>query len=240
MIIIPAIDLKEGECVRLAQGMKERVTSYSDDPVSVAKRWAGEGASLIHIVDLDGAFSGVQKNISSIKAIRNAVDITLEVGGGIRDIKRIEEMFSMGIDRVVLGTSAVREPDLLRSASERYPGRVLVGIDAKDGRVAVKGWEELTDVDAMEFALHAEGLGAAGVIYTDIVRDGMLSGPNIDTTAKMVNTVSIPVIASGGISSLEDIMRLNEIGDLWGAIMGKALYTGKVGLGEAIRLLSGR
>ncbi|NOZ26123.1 MAG: 1-(5-phosphoribosyl)-5-[(5-phosphoribosylamino)methylideneamino]imidazole-4-carboxamide isomerase [Nitrospirae bacterium] len=239
MIIIPAIDLKNGECVRLLQGKKEMVTSYSRDPVAVAKRWEEEGATLIHIVDLDGAFSGTQKNLDSIKRIRESVGAELEVGGGIRDMDRIEMLISMGIDRVILGTSAVKSPELVRDASERHPGRILVGIDARDGRVAVKGWEEITEVDAMEFALRIQRLGAAGIIYTDISRDGMMTGPNIEATRAMTEALDIPVIASGGISSIDDIKRLLDIKGLWGAITGKALYTGRISLPEAIRLASG-
>jgi phosphoribosylformimino-5-aminoimidazole carboxamide ribotide isomerase len=238
MIVIPAIDLKEGQCVRLLQGRKDRVTSYSDDPVAVALRWREEGAELIHIVDLDGAFSGTQKNLESIRRIRAAVDIRLEVGGGIRDLNRIKELLDEGIDRVILGTSAVKNPQIVRTACREYPERILVGIDARDGRVAVKGWEEVTAIDAMDFARRMESIGVAGIIYTDISRDGMLTGPNISTTRAMVESLGIPVIASGGISSIEDIRRLNEIEGLWGAITGKALYTGNLNLREAIRLAS--
>ncbi len=236
MVIIPAIDLKDGECVRLLQGRKEMLTSYSRDPVAVAKRWVEEGATLIHIVDLDGAFSGTQKNLDSIERIRRAVEVDIEVGGGIRDLERIEMLVSMGINRVIIGTAAVENPELVREASARHPGRILVGIDARDGRVAVKGWEETTEVDAMEFALRMQQTGAAGIIYTDISRDGMMTGPNIEATRAMTEVLDIPVIASGGISSLDDIARLKSIRGLWGAITGKALYTGKIGLSEAIQL----
>ncbi len=236
MVIIPAIDLKDGECVRLLQGRKEMLTSYSRDPVAVAKRWVEEGATLIHIVDLDGAFSGTQKNLDSIERIRRAVEVDIEVGGGIRDLERIEMLVSMGINRVIIGTAAVENPELVREASARHPGRILVGIDARDGRVAVKGWEETTEVDAMEFALRMQQTGAAGIIYTDISRDGMMTGPNIEATRAMTEALDIPVIASGGISSLDDIERLKSIRGLWGAITGKALYTGKIGLSEAIQL----
>jgi len=236
MIIIPAIDLKDGECVRLLQGKKDMVTSYSKDPVAMARRWVDEGATLIHIVDLDGAFSGTQKNLESIEGIRSAIDIPLEVGGGIRDMDRVEMLLSMGIDRVILGTSAVKNPELVKDAAGKYPGRILVGIDARDGRVAVRGWEEITEVNAMEFALRVQQMGAAGIIYTDISRDGMLTGPNIEATKAITEALDIPVIASGGISSLDDIKRLKGIRGLWGAITGKALYTGMVNLSEAIRL----
>ncbi|RMG05430.1 MAG: 1-(5-phosphoribosyl)-5-[(5-phosphoribosylamino)methylideneamino]imidazole-4-carboxamide isomerase [Nitrospirae bacterium] len=239
MKVIPAIDLKEGKCVRLLQGRKEDVTTYSDDPVSVAKRWVSEGAELIHIVDLDGAFSGNQANIESIKKIRDGVSVDLELGGGIRDMERIDYLISIGINRIILGTVAVKNPDLVKEAADKYPGSIIVGIDARDGKAAIKGWVEVTETDAFELAKKMEGLGASGIIYTDISRDGMLSGPNIETMEKMVNTVNIPVIASGGISSMEDIKNLSAIPGLWGAITGKALYTGNISLKEAIRVAGG-
>ncbi len=236
MIVIPAIDLKDGRCVRLRQGRKEEVTQYSDSPVEVARRWVSMGATLIHIVDLDGAFTGSQANLHSIKEIRDAVDVTLQVGGGIRQMERIEGLLRMGIDRVILGTSALREPELVREAARRYPDRILVGIDARNGRVAIKGWQEVTEVSALQFARQMERSGVAGIIYTDISRDGMLTGPNFRAIEEIVGTVDIPVIASGGVSSLEDIKKLRDIRDLWGVIVGKALYTGRVDLAEAIAL----
>lgn len=240
MKIIPAIDLKEGKCVRLLQGRKDEVTTYSSDPVSVAKRWVAEGADLIHIVDLDGAFSGNQANIDSIKKIRAAVNVDLELGGGIRDMERIDYLISIGIERVILGTVAVKKPELVREASEKHPGKIIVGIDARDGKAAIKGWVEVTDTDAFELARQMETLGASGIIYTDISRDGMLTGPNLETMKRMVNAVEIPVIASGGISSMEDIRHLASIPGLWGAITGKALYTGNISLEEAIRVAEER
>jgi len=236
MLVIPAIDLKGGRCVRLLQGRAEDETVYSDDPAATARRWRSLGAELIHVVDLDGAFTGEQKNIEAIKSIRRAVDIPLELGGGIRGIERVAMLMELGIDRVVLGTVAAEKPELVREASERYPGCVLVGIDAKGGKVAVKGWTEVTALDAEAFAREMESIGAAGIIYTDISRDGMLTGPNIEATANMVGSVGIPVIASGGVSSIEDIKDLLEIEGLWGAITGKAIYSGALDLGEAIGL----
>jgi phosphoribosylformimino-5-aminoimidazole carboxamide ribotide isomerase len=238
MIVIPAIDLKNGQCVRLKQGKAEDVTFYSNEPVSVAKQWAEEGATFIHIVDLDGAFSGNQRNLESIKAIREAVDVKLQVGGGIRDMERIDLLISIGIDRVILGTSAITNPRIVREASERYPGRILIGIDAKERKIAIKGWQEVTDIDALDFARKVEGMGAAGIIYTDIVRDGMLTGPNLKTTEEMVKALNIPVIASGGVSSVEDIIKLKHIRGLWGVITGKALYSGRLKLKEAIEIAS--
>jgi phosphoribosylformimino-5-aminoimidazole carboxamide ribotide isomerase len=238
MIVIPAIDLKEGKCVRLLQGRKEDVTIYSDDPVSMAKHWVGLGAELLHVVDLDGAFSGQQRNLDTVKAIREAIHIYIEVGGGIRSIDRIEMLVALGVDRTILGTSAAQEPEMVREASERFPGRVFVGIDAKDGKVAVKGWEEVTELDAVEFAKKMESYGAAGIIYTDIARDGMLTGPNIAAMSKMVQEVTIPVIASGGVSNLDDIKNLLQVKNLWGVITGKALYAGTLDLREAIKLVT--
>lgn len=237
MLVIPAIDLKEGKCVRLLQGREDAVTVYSDDPSLTAKAWASCGASLLHVVDLDGAFTGSQKNFNAIRKIRESVEMDIEVGGGIRDMEKIDELAGIGIDRVILGTAVIEKPALLRDACSKYPGRILVGIDAKRGKVAVKGWVEVTSVDARELAKKAEETGAAGIIYTDISKDGMLSGPNIEAVREMVNTVSIPVIASGGVSSIDDISNLMQIDGLWGAITGKAIYSGSLDLREAIELV---
>ena len=236
MIIIPAIDLKEGKCVRLLQGRMEDATVYSDNPEDTAKRWVAEGAELLHIVDLDGAFTGGMKNLSAIEAIRKAIRIPIEVGGGIRDIERIDQLLSLGVNRIILGTVAVEKPELVKEACKKYPDKILVGIDAKNGFVATKGWVEVTQIKAKELALMMQGYGAAGIIYTDISRDGMLTGPNIETTREMVESLKIPVIASGGISSIDDIKRLSKIKGLWGAITGKAIYSGALNLKEAIRI----
>lgn len=236
MIIIPAIDLKDGRCVRLLQGRKEDATVYSNDPVETAKRWESCGASLLHIVDLDGAFTGEQKNIESIRRIREAVKMQIEVGGGIRDTNRIDLLISTGIDRVILGTAAIEMPALVKEACKKYQERVLVGIDAKDGLVAVKGWVEVTTVKAKELALRMQGYGAAGIIYTDISKDGMMTGPNIEATREMVEALNIPVIASGGVSSIDDIKKLMGIKGLLGAITGKAIYSGAIDLKEAIKI----
>lgn len=235
MIVIPAIDLKEGKCVRLLQGRKEDITIYSDDPVSMAEHWVRLGAELLHVVDLDGAFSGQQNNLDMVKAIREAIHIPIEVGGGIRSLDRIEMLVALGVDRTILGTSAAQKPEMVRKACKRFPGRVFVGIDAKDGKVAVKGWEEVTELDAIEFAKEMESCGASGIIYTDIARDGMLTGPNIAAMSKMVEEVTIPVIASGGVSNLDDIKKLSQVKNLWGVITGKALYAGTLVLKEAIK-----
>lgn len=239
MIVIPAIDLKDGKCVRLLQGRKEDVTVYSDDPAAMAKHWEELGAELLHVVDLDGAFTGEQKNFDKIKAIREAISIPVELGGGIRDVERIEMLINLGVDRTIIGTSAAKNPAVVEEACRKYPGQVIVGIDAKDGKVAVKGWVEVTELDAIEFARQMESVGTAGIIYTDISRDGMLSGPNIEAMAKMVEAVKIPVIASGGVSKLDDVKSLMQIKNLWGVITGKALYAGSMKLEDAIAMTKG-
>ncbi len=236
MIVIPAIDLKDGKCVRLLQGKREEVTVYSDDPVSMARHWVDLGARLLHVVDLDGAFTGEQKNFDKIKEIRRSIHIPVEVGGGIRDVPRIEMLVGIGIDRVIIGTSAVKDPDMISKACDRFPGKVFAGIDARDGKVAVKGWVETTEYDAVEFAKKMEDAGIAGIIYTDISRDGMLTGPNISAMEKMVKEVRVPVIASGGVSNIDDIRNLMQIKNLWGVITGKALYSGALDLRAAIEI----
>ncbi|MGO9015042.1 MAG: 1-(5-phosphoribosyl)-5-[(5-phosphoribosylamino)methylideneamino]imidazole-4-carboxamide isomerase [Dissulfurispiraceae bacterium] len=236
MFVIPAIDLKDGLCVRLLQGRKEDATVYSSDPVATAKKWESCGAKLLHVVDLDGAFTGNQKNLESIRKIRAAVTMDIEVGGGIRDMSRIDQLIALGINRVILGTVAIVKPVLVTQAARIYPGRVLVGIDAKHGLVAVKGWVEVTRAKPVELALAMQKHGAAGIIYTDISKDGMMAGPNIEATRKMVESLAIPVIASGGVSSIDDLKKLMAIKNLWGAITGMALYTGSLDLEEAIKL----
>lgn len=238
MLVIPAIDLQDGQCVRLLQGKKDAVTVYSDNPSGVARRWQTYGAKLLHIVDLDGAFSGRQMNLDIIITIRKAVTIALQVGGGIRHMESVADLLSAGIDRVILGTAAIQDPELLTEACRRYPGRILVGIDAKDGKVAIRGWEEVTGVEAAEMARGLEIVGVSGIIYTDIHRDGMLTGPNVAATQGLVASVNIPVIASGGVSSIEDIRQLMQIKNLWGVITGKAIYSGKLDLREALAMVS--
>jgi phosphoribosylformimino-5-aminoimidazole carboxamide ribotide isomerase len=239
MIVIPAIDLKDGNCVRLIQGKKDAVTVYSNNPANTAKQWESYGAKLLHIVDLDGAFTGSQKNLNAIIKIRQSVKIALQVGGGIRSIGNIMNLFSAGIDRIIIGTAAIEDPELLTSSCRKYPGQVLIGIDAKEGMVAIRGWEEVTSINAKELARRLEIMGVAGIIYTDINRDGMLSGPNIEATREMVESVNIPVIASGGVSGIEDIKNLMEIKGLWGVITGKAIYSGALDLKEAMKIATG-
>ncbi|HTG82355.1 MAG TPA: 1-(5-phosphoribosyl)-5-[(5-phosphoribosylamino)methylideneamino]imidazole-4-carboxamide isomerase [Geobacteraceae bacterium] len=241
MIVIPAIDLKEGKCVRLEQGLMEKDTVFCDSPADQAGEWQRQGAELLHIVDLDGAFAGTPKNRSAIEAIVKALAIPTQLGGGIRDIPTIEAYLALGLGRVILGTAAQRNPALVDEACRLFPGRIVVGIDAKNGMVAVQGWAEVTDVTAVELAKRFEGYGVAAIIYTDISRDGMMQGPNIAATRELAEAIAIPVIASGGVSSLKDIENLMavESAGVTGVITGKAIYTGAIRLAEAIALTKG-
>jgi len=238
MIIIPAIDLKEGKCVRLEQGLMEKDTVYNDNPGEQARIWQVQGGELLHIVDLDGAFAGVPKNKEAIKTIVEAIDIPSELGGGIRDLQTIEGYLELGIDRVILGTIAKENPALVEEACKKFPGRIVVGIDAKDGLVAVRGWADVTEKLATEMAKEMEDFGVEAIIYTDIARDGMMQGPNIEATRNLAESISIPVIASGGLSTLDDIRRLMAIepSGVTGVITGKAIYSGAIDLREAVAL----
>lgn len=242
MIVIPAIDLKEGRCVRLEQGLMERDTVFNDDPGAQARAWQEQGAELLHIVDLDGAFAGEPKNRAAIEAIVSAVNIPTQLGGGIRDLATIESYLALGIGRVIIGTAAQRNPELVKEACARFPGRIVVGIDAKDGMVAVQGWAEVTGITAVELARKFEGFGVAAIIYTDISRDGMLQGPNIEATRQLAEAINIPVIASGGLSTLKDIESLVAIesSGVTAVITGKAIYTGAINLAEAINIGKGK
>jgi phosphoribosylformimino-5-aminoimidazole carboxamide ribotide isomerase len=241
MIVIPAIDLKNGQCVRLEQGLMERDTVYSTNPAATARHWQEEGGELLHIVDLDGAFAGVPKNRAVIEQIVAAIDIPSQLGGGIRDLATIEAYLALGLSRVIIGTAAQRNPQLVSAACQRFPGQIVVGIDAKNGMVAVQGWAEVTDVTAIDLARRFEGDGVAAIIYTDITRDGMLQGPNLDATRQLAEAISIPVIASGGVSSLQDIRDLLAIErfGVAGVITGKAIYSGALNLREAVRVAKG-
>ena len=236
MLIIPAIDLKEGKCVRLQQGLMDKATVYSDDPGTTARHWQDQGSELLHVVDLDGAFAGVPKNLDAIKAIRKAVTMSIEVGGGIRDLATIETLVSIGIERIILGTAAIENPAFVQEACTAFPGRIIVGIDAKDGLVAIKGWAEMTQVKAVDLALRMQDHGVIAIIYTDIKRDGMLSGPNVEATRDLAKALHIPVIASGGVHTMKDIENLMAVrhAGVTGVITGKAIYSGSLNLKEAI------
>jgi len=238
MIVIPAIDLKEGKCVRLEQGLMDKDTVFNDNPAAQARAWQDQGAELLHIVDLDGAFAGEPKNRGAIEAILAAITIPSQLGGGIRDIATIEAYLKLGLSRVIIGTAAQRNPELVKEACALFPGRIVVGIDARDGMVAVQGWAEVTDITAVDLARKFEDCGVAAIIYTDISRDGMLQGPNLEATKALAEAVSIPVIASGGVSSLDDIRNLMaiEASGVTGVITGKAVYTGAIKLAEAVAI----
>jgi phosphoribosylformimino-5-aminoimidazole carboxamide ribotide isomerase len=238
VIIIPAIDLKDGRCVRLEQGDFSRVTVYSDDPVGIAKKWQENGAERIHVVDLDGSLCGSPRNTDVIRGIVAEVGLPIEVGGGIRDMKTIEAYIGMGVNWVILGTMALRDKGFVREACGAYKGEIILGIDANDGKVAIQGWTEQTSESAIAIAKGYEGYGLAAIVYTDIKRDGMETGVNMEATRELARSVDIPVIASGGVSSIEDIRRLREIEKFGviGVIIGRALYSGAVSLEEAISL----
>jgi phosphoribosylformimino-5-aminoimidazole carboxamide ribotide isomerase len=238
MIIIPAVDIKNGKCVRLLQGRMEAETIFSDDPAAMAQRWTDEGAEWIHLVDLDGAVEKRPQNLRAIEKILSTVSIPLQLGGGIRDIETIRMYFEMGIQRVIIGTEAIKNPELVKTACEQFPGRIVVGIDAHQGYVAIEGWTETTEVSAVDLAKRFENCGVAAINFTDIQRDGMQSGPNIDETVQLANAVSIPIFASGGVSSIDDIRHLlpHEKVGIAGVITGRALYEGTLSLKEAIQL----
>lgn len=238
MIVIPAIDLKEGKCVRLKQGRMEDSTVYGADPAAVARKWVALGAERIHLVDLDGAFSGKPENLAAVKAIRKAVDVELELGGGVRDEACAANLLELGLDYVILGTAALENPDLVGRLSAKHPGRILVGIDAKEGMVAVRGWADVSGVLATDLAARLSDQGAAGFIFTDIERDGMQTGVNVEATANFARAARGQVIASGGVKDLDDIKRLlARAGDgITGVITGRAIYEGTLDLVQAILL----
>ncbi len=237
MILYPAIDLKGGQCVRLRQGDMDRATVFNDDPAAQAAAFAASGARWMHVVDLDGAFAGAPVNGDAVAAIVGAVDIPVQVGGGIRRLETIEAWLERGVARVILGTVAVKDPDLVRTACARWPGRVALGIDARGGRVAVEGWAEVSELAARDLALRFEDAGAAAIIYTDIDRDGVMQGPNVAATAALADSVSTPVIASGGVSSLDDLRALAAAPGIAGAIIGRALYDGRIDLAAALAMV---
>lgn len=229
MLLIPAIDLKDGKCVRLRQGRMEDDTVFSDDPVAMASRWVELGARRLHLVDLNGAFAGEPVNGDVVKAIaREFPELPIQIGGGIRTPEIIQSYLDAGVSWVIIGTKAVKEPDFVREMCERFPGHVIVGLDARDGRVATDGWANVTDVDVIELAQRFEHDGVSSIVYTDISRDGMLQGVNVEATVRLADAVSIPVIASGGITDLNDIRALCEVAThgIEGAITGRAIYEG--------------
>jgi phosphoribosylformimino-5-aminoimidazole carboxamide ribotide isomerase len=239
--IIPAVDLKNGKCVRLTQGKQEEETIFSEEPVSVALKWQEKGAKILHIVDLDGAFKGTPQNLKIVEEMLKVLEIPLQLGGGIRDFPTIEKVLSLGVERVILGTSAVNSEDLVKEACLKFGERIAVGIDAYEGKVSIKGWQEDTAKEVTLLAEEMERLGVRWLIYTDIKRDGMLKGPDIEGIKKIARRIDISLIASGGISSLEDIKKIKDLESygVYGAIIGKALYTGAIDLEEAIEIGQG-
>jgi phosphoribosylformimino-5-aminoimidazole carboxamide ribotide isomerase len=240
MILYPAIDLKDGRCVRLERGEMAQATVFSDDPAAQAHTFAGDGFGWLHIVDLNGAFAGRPVNAAAVEAILGAVATPVQLGGGIRDLATIEMWLGKGVRRVILGTAAVKDPPLVRQACRQFPGRIVVGIDARRGKVAVEGWAETSELDAIELARRFEDAGVAAIVYTDIDRDGVLQGLNLPATAELARATTIPVIASGGLAGIEDVHALlqPEYAILQGVIVGRALYDGRLDAREALALLS--
>ncbi len=239
MILFPAIDLKDGQCVRLKLGDMDEATVYNTDPAAQARSFEEQGFEWLHVVDLNGAFAGASVNGDAVEAILKATKNPVQLGGGIRTLAHIEAWLDKGLSRVILGTVAVRDPDLVKEACRAFPGRIAVGIDARGGKVAVEGWAETSDLSAIELARRFEGAGVAAIIYTDIDRDGVLTGINWESTIELADAVSIPVIASGGLASLADIVRMTmpDATKLEGAISGRALYDGRIDPAEALRIL---
>jgi phosphoribosylformimino-5-aminoimidazole carboxamide ribotide isomerase len=240
MILFPAIDLKDGQCVRLIQGDMDAATVFSDDPAAQAKSFEDQGFQYLHMVDLNGAFEGKPVNGAAVDAILAAISMPVQLGGGIRDMATIEAWLTKGISRIILGTVAVTNPDLVREACKEFPGKIAVGIDARDGMVAIEGWAETSGTAAMDLAMMFEFAGVIAIIYTDIDRDGVLGGLNLEATAQLARTVSIPVIASGGLASMEDIKKLMQpdYAMLAGAIAGRALYDGRLDAKAALTMLA--
>jgi len=239
MKLFPAIDLKNGQCVRLEQGDMDRATVFNLDPVAQAASFAAQGFSYLHVVDLDGAFAGKPMNAQAVEAMLKVVTMPVQLGGGIRDLATIDAWLGKGVTRVIIGTAAVRDPALVKEAAKKYPGRVAVGLDARDGKVAVQGWAETSTVSALEIAQRFEDAGVAAIIFTDIARDGLLKGLNLDATIALAEAISIPVIASGGFASIDDVKALLEprAKKLEGAIVGRALYDGRLDPAEALALI---
>ena len=238
MILYPAIDLKDGRAVRLIHGEMDQATVFNDDPAAQAQEFVDAGCQWLHLVDLNGAFAGTPVNVAPVEAILKRCKVPAQLGGGIRDMATIERWLMLGLSRVILGTVAVENPDLVRQAAKAFPGQVAVGLDARNGRVATRGWAEETDIMVTDLAKSFEDAGIAAIIYTDILRDGAMKGPNIGATADLARAVDIPVIASGGVSSLDDLTALRDTGVISGAISGRALYDGAIDLRTALDLLA--
>lgn len=238
MIIIPAVDIKNGKCVRLFQGRLDSETVFSDDPAAMAKRWESEGAEIIHVIDLDGAVAKSPQNLNSIERILDSVKAYIQVGGGIRTAKTAKMYLDLGVKRVIIGTEAIKNPEFVKDACKAFPDQIVVGIDARDGLVAIEGWTETTRIKAVDLARRFEDCGVAAINFTDIHRDGMETGPNIAATRRIAEAVSIPVVASGGVSTIEDIKKLMllEAVGVVGVITGRALYSGSLSLKAAIEV----
>jgi phosphoribosylformimino-5-aminoimidazole carboxamide ribotide isomerase len=239
MILFPAIDLKEGACVRLQQGDMARATVFNRDPAAQARAFEQQGFQYLHVVDLDGAFAGKPMNAQAVDSIMRAITIPLQLGGGVRDMATVEGWLAKGVGRVIIGTAAVRDPNFVKTAAKKYPGKIAVGLDARDGKVAVEGWAETSQLSALDIAQRFEDAGVAAIIYTDIARDGLLKGLNLDATIALADAVSIPVIASGGLGSIDDVKAMLQPGakKLAGAIAGRALYDGRLDPAEALALI---
>ena len=239
MILFPAIDLKNGQCVRLEQGDMARATVFNLDPAAQARAFAAQGFEYLHVVDLDGAFAGKPVNATAVEAMLKSIKIPVQLGGGIRDLQTVEAWLAKGISRVIIGTAAVRQPELVKQAAKTFPGRVAVGLDARDGKVAIEGWAEASQINALEIAKRFEDAGVAAIIFTDIARDGLLKGLNLDATIELAEQLSIPVIASGGFASIEDVKALlaPRANKLAGAIVGRALYDGRLDPAAALTLI---
>ena len=243
MLIIPAIDIKDGKCVRLQQGRMDSATVFSDEPAKAAAQWAGKGAKRLHVVDLNGAVAGKPRNEAAVKAIIAALDsdIPVQLGGGIRDLDTIERYLDDGVSYVIIGTAAVKNPGFLHEACDAFPGHIMVGLDAKEGKVATDGWSKLTGHDVVDLAKRFQDYGVEAVIYTDIGRDGMMTGVNIEATRKLAQALTVPVIASGGLTSLDDIKSLCELESegVTGCIAGRAIYEGRLDFAAAVKLAAG-